>query len=105
MTPELTFYESHDLAQALASMRPLASKCTTPAAVRVRVKLGQMHPDAYTARGGALWTPEGLQRELAAERSLQRLAILAGVTDGNTSIWLQRRCNRAPKQLSIEGVA
>ncbi len=105
MPHQPVYFESHDVALAFASMRPLASRCTTPAAVRVRVKVGVMHPDAYTARGGALWTAEGLQRELAAERSRQRLALALGIKDGNTSALLQRQALREPEQLALEGVA
>jgi len=100
-----TFYEAHNLAQHLACMHPLASKCTTPAAVRVRVKLGHMHPDAFTVRGGALWTAEGVQRELAHERRLQLDAIRLGIKDGNTSALLQRRANREPRQLRLDSAA
>jgi hypothetical protein len=98
-------YEAHDLARFMGTMQPLASKCTTPAAVRARVRMDQMHPDDFTARGGALWTWEGVMRELAAERTLQHKALRLGIKDGNTSILLQRRANREPEQLRLEAVA
>jgi len=99
------FYEAHDLARFLGAMHPLPSKCTTPAAVRARVRMDHMYPEAWTARGCALWTWEGVMRELAHERSLQREAIRIGIADGNTSIFLQRRAHREPEQLRFEGVA
>lgn len=99
------WFESHDLAHAMACMSPVPSKCTTAAAVRARVRMGHMHPDDWTARGSALWTAGGVTREVAHERRLQLEAIRMGIKDANTSILLQRREGREPRQLSFAEVA
>jgi hypothetical protein len=88
-------FEAADLADAF---RRLGSTCRTPAAIRARVRVGYMSPDDHTPRGGALWTADGLQRELLHEARLIRYF------GADTSRRLQRWANREPVQLSIQEV-
>jgi hypothetical protein len=60
-------YEAADLADAF---RRLGSTCRTPAAVRARVRSRDMSPDDHTPRGVALWTSDGVGRELLREARL-----------------------------------
>jgi hypothetical protein len=85
-------YEAADLA---AAFRPLGSTCRTPAAVRARVRARYMVPDDYTPRGVALWTEDGLRREVQHEARLIRYF------GADTSRRLQRWVNREPVQLEL----
>lgn len=63
------------------------SHCTTPGAVKARVKAGIMRPDYVTQRGGVMWTAAGLARELAAEH--MRMLVAAHLGASNTGVLLR----------------
>jgi hypothetical protein len=92
--PYPVFRKVHRLARELM---------VTPACVRLRVRLGQMHPDAKTEDGTWLWSPEAFEEELFRDARLRYLALRHGVSDTNR--WLQRQERREPLQLSIRAEA
>lgn len=93
-------YEAADLA---LDFHRMGSPARTPAAIRARVRTGDMTPDDRTPRGCGLWTEEGREREIASEAYRMRLAKALGIARGDTSVYLRRRGElRQPVQVRLE---